>query len=883
MGKYGGLTEKEAKRLLHDNGLNEIKDVSKTSPLTILIRQVKKSFIFYFLVAAAIISFFVHKEVTGYAIIMVILLVVVTGFIQEYKAEKAISALKKLILAVSTVFRDGKEKEIPSTHIVVGDLLVLRSGERVPADCILLEGDEVKANEAVLTGESVDVTKLPQGTEGAQKEQSLLYMGSYITNGKCYAKVTHVGMSTKFGTIADLISTTEKKLPLQDKVNAISKIMVSVAIVVAIATGIVMLLESSVISPMVITNVLILIIAVCVSAFPEGFPVVLITTLALGASKMAKQNAIVNRMSIIETLGETTVICTDKTGTITVGEMTIKKIFANGHHYNVSGVGYSSEGEITYDNKPLNLKNHKELFLLMKTGVLCNDAKLEYEEDEKKFSILGNQTEGALLALGAKGHVLPEDFRAERRKEIPFSSEEKMMSVLCNEKSGNFVYAKGAPEILIDHCTHIYKEGKPHALNAVMKKDIVTQSEEYASEAFRTLALAYKPNKEEAHYSENDLVFLGVVALEDPPRENVKEAIALCEKAKIKVKMITGDNRQTAEAIGKQVGITGAMLLGKDIEAMSDQELKQAVQDTAIFARVKPEHKLRIVHALKAFDEIVTMTGDGVNDAPALKEAHIGVAMGKNGTDVSRSVADLTLKDDNFVTIVSAIREGRTIFDNIRKFVSYQLCANYAELEIIFFGALLAPIFGWQTPILLALQILFMNLVTDNMPAVTLGLNPSSDTIMSIPPRRKTHILNNHLFIVIGLMGALMAVLTLGVYYFVFNILGETNDVARTSALVTLILLEVFNAFSFRSFRKPALMRSPLVNKYLFVASVISVLATVAILYVPFANKVFETVPLSWELWIFTLVPSLYLLIIQDTIKSLTSEKVKAFIHSLSQ
>ena len=881
MRKITGLSEKEAEKLLKEFGPNEIKDISKTSPFTILLRQIKTNFIFYLLLAAAITSLFVGKDITAYAIFAVIIIVVTTGFIQEYRAEKAISALKKLILAVSIVIRESKEKEIPSTKLVVGDIIVLRSGERVPADCVMVDGEAVKANESILTGESIDVAKEAVNEGEEAKDKNILYMGSYVVSGKCYAKVTHVGMSTKFGTIAGLISTAEKKLPLQDKVNAISRFMVIVAITISIAVGMIMLLRVPEVTSPYLIEILILIIALSVSAFPESFPVVLITTLAVGASRMAKQQAIVNRMSIIETLGETTVICTDKTGTITIGEMTIKKVFASGVEYNVDGVGYTSEGNIEQSGKKVDLKHHADLALLLKSGVLCNDAKLEYGEDEKSFSIIGNQTEGALLALGAKGDILPEDFQVDRVKEVPFSSEKKMMSVLCREGTKSFVYAKGAPEILLEHCTHILDKGRKEKLTEAWKAELLAQQTSYAMNAYRTLGLAYKPNTSSEKYADSDLIFLGLVALEDPPRENAKEAIAMCERAKISVKMITGDNRQTAEAIGKQVNITGNVLTGAEIETMSDDELKAIVRDISIFARVKPEHKLRIVRALKSFDEIVTMTGDGVNDAPALKEAHIGVAMGKNGTDVSRSVADLTLKDDNFATIVSAIKEGRTIFANIRKFVTYQLCTNFAELTILFIGVLLAPILGWEAPILLALQILFLNLVTDNMPAITLGLNPSSDNIMSIPPRRNARILNKNHIVVIFITGLLMATLALIVYYIVFNILGQSVDLARTSALVTIILLEIVNAFTFRSFRKLILTRSPFVNKYLFIASLLSLSATLIVLYTP-VRYVLSLIPVPLTIWVFPLVAAVYLLIFHDTIKSIDHPKVKAFIKGLS-
>ncbi len=882
MSKIVGLSDIEALRRLREFGPNEITDISKTSPYKILFRQVRKNLILYLLLAAAIVSFFVGKDVTGYAIIGVIVLVIATGFIQEYRAEKAISALKNMILPLSMAVRGGKEKEIASGEIVTGDVLVLRSGERVPADCILIDGEDVEVSEAILTGESDDLPKIQVTSEEKYDEKNTLYMGSFVVRGKCYAKVIHTGMNTKFGKIAALISTVEKDLPLQDKVNSISKVMVGIALVTSVATGAIMLSRATEISTGYMTEILILVIALSVSAFPEGFPVVLTTTLAVGASRMAKQNAIVNRMSIIETLGETTVICTDKTGTLTVGEMTVRGILSGDEVYSVTGTGHKGEGGIYQNKKPIDVASNEALGLIIKTGILCNDSRIEKLRENHEYDVIGNQTEGALLILGAKSKLFTEDYKAERLNETPFSSERKMMSILVKEERGEYVYAKGAFEIILENCSEIFENGKAIKLTRERREQLIEINKHLAAKAFRTLSMAFKKNSGDKNYTEDNLIFLGIVALEDPPREEVKEAIETCRKAQIKVKMITGDNSETAVAIGKQVGITGNVLMGKEMNDMSDEELRTAVMETAIFARVDPEHKLRIVRALKEQGEIVTMTGDGVNDAPALKEAHIGVAMGKNGTDVSRSVSDLTLKDDNFATIVNAIREGRTIFNNIRKFVTYQLCDNFAELTIIFVGVLLSPVLGWEAPILLALQILFLNLVTDNIPAMTLGLNPTSKDIMNYPPRRKSSILSKTHLGVIIVLGSLIATATLIIYYVVFNVLGQSVEVARTAALVTIILLEIVNVYTFRSFRKNVLTRSPFVNKYLVMATILSISATLIILYTPVRN-VFSTAPLDPRIWILPITASFIILCLQDLVKSVPFKITKSFINSLSE
>ena len=866
-----GLSQKEADKKLKEYGPNEIKELIHTSPLQILLRQLKKNFITYLLFVAAILCFFVGKSITGYAIFGVIIVVTLAGFFQEYKAEKAIKALKQMILSISIVIRDGKETEIPSHEIVPGDIVILRTGEKISADCLILEEKELRVNESVLTGESQEIKKLVAKNEKDYKKENLIFMGTHVVNGKCIAKVLHTGMNTEFGKIAGMVSKAEKELPLQKKVNNIAKHLVFIAVTVSILTGGIMLIRSVPFSYDLFIDVLIVVIALSVSAFPEGFPLVLISTLASGAYRMAKKDAIVNRMSIIETLGETTVICTDKTGTITMGEMTIKEIFADDKLFDITGGGYEAEGDCLYNSKKIDMQKNTTLKLLLKTAILCNDAKIERKGTDKEYSIRGTPTEASLLIMSAKAGIFREDMQFIRKEEIPFSSERKIMSVLCKENQKNYIYSKGAPEILVDKCRFMQKGDKIIKLNKKEKEKVLDFYKKFTLRKFRVLALAYKETPSlKRNYSENDLVFLGLVAIEDPPREEVKEAIKTCNDAGISIKMITGDNKETAIEIAREIGLKKkGILTGEEIDKLTEDELSKNVNKVTIFARVRPEHKLRIVKALKQNGEIVTMTGDGVNDAPALKEAHIGVAMGKNGTDVTREVADLTLKDDNFATIVSAVREGRTIFNNIQKFITYQLSCNYAELFIIFFGILI----GLPLP-LLALQILFMNLVTDNLPAISLGFNPSSPDIMRTKPRRESSILNRNLTILLVIAGTIMGILTLGVFYFTLNVLKQDIMIARTTALVTLIFFEIANAFNFRSFRKGVLNRSPFVNKYLIYASIISIIATLAIVYTPL-NKIFETAPISLFNFLIAFLISLSVVIVFDLLKSIKGNLVK--------
>lgn len=867
-----GLTQLEAETRLKQYGPNEIKEVNKNSPLQLLLRQVKKNFVVYLLVIVSIISFLIGKNITGYVIISVILLVVGLGFIQEFKAEKAIGALKKMIMPISILFRDGQEKEVPSEQIVPGDVIVLRNGEKIPADCVVIDESALRVNESILTGEAQEVKKIvPQGQE--YNDDNLLFMGTYIVNGRCYAQALHTGMNTRFGKIAGMISTAEKELPLQIKVNKISRYMVFVALGVSTLTGLIMFSRVDTLSTEVVVNILILVIAVAVSAFPESFPLVLVTALATGASRMAKHNAIVNRMSIIETLGETTVICTDKTGTITKGQMTVNKLYADNMMFEVTGSGYVGHGEFTYQDQGIMIRDNPVCQQLFRTALLCNDTKIARTGNDMEFKVSGSPTEAALLILGAKAALYKEDLIVTRVEEMPFDSQRKMMSVLGKEHDSQYVFVKGAPEIVLAKCSQIATGNGEYQLSDGDRERVIAVNKDLNSQALRTIALAYKhAAADTTEYDEDNLIFLGIVGMMDPPHDEVAGAIAMAKTAGIQVKMITGDNRDTAVSIGQQIGLVGDILEGKDMDALSDAELAPVVNNTAIFARVRPEHKLRIVRALKQNGEVVTMTGDGVNDAPALREAHIGVAMGLNGTDVSRSVADLTLKDDNFVTIIHAIQEGRTIFNNIRKFVTYQLSCNVAELSIIFFGVLLAPWLDWPIPLLLALQILFMNMVTSDLPAITLGVNPSSKDIMNEKPRRNAQILTKELIALLVFTGSLMATITLGVFYLMHNVYGVETETSRTVALIILIMLEIACAFNFRSFRHKVINRYIFANKYLVYASIVSIAATLAIIYTAL-HTVFETVAVDGMGWMVALLCSFTIVFIFDTLKDISVKK----------
>jgi Ca2+-transporting ATPase len=861
---FVGLSQDEAAKRLKEYGPNEIKELLHTSVIQILLRQIVKNFIVYLLFGAMILSFVINDAATGYVIAVILTIIVFVGFIQEYHAEKAIKALRKLIVTLSVVIRDGTESEVQQNEIVPGDIVRLRTGDRVPADCIVLEESDIKVDESILTGEMKEKEKIPVKNKEEYDEKNILFMGTFVVNGRCIAQVIHTGMNTEFGKIAGMISAVKKESTLQKKVNHIAKYMVIVAIAVSLFTGVIILARGNSLSEDTIIQTLIVIIALSVSAFPEGLPVVLVITLASGAYGMSRKNAIVNKMSILETLGETSVICSDKTGTITTGIMTVKKILVDDKIVDVGGVGNDAHGEFVSEGMVVDTSLVSALGKLLKTAVICNDANIKLGKKGDQYTTIGSVTESALLVAAAKANIFKEGFESERLEELPFTSERKTMSVISEEPEGYYVYAKGAPEILLSKCSSFNHKNKTTYLGEKEREEILESNRKLTSIGFRTLALAFKKIDDvDKNQLERELTFLGIVGIEDPPREEVREAIEMCKNAGIRVMMVTGDDPNTAMAVAKQVGLSGRMIDGRELDKITDDEFAKRVGDATIFARVTPTHKLRIVKAFKAGNDVVAMTGDGVNDAPALKEANVGIAMGRRGTDVSREVSDIILKDDNFFTIVSAVREGRKIFSNIRKFVTYQLSCNFAELAIICTGIIIGlPL------ILTALQILFMNLVTDDLPAMTLGLSPSYENIMASEPRKNPPILDKHVLMLMFVSGFVMAGGTIGVFYVVLHVFGQSLSIARTTALLTLVMLEIANAFNFRSFRIGVHEVSLFSNRYLVYASVTSIVITAVMIYGP-VGSAFGVSAIGLRLWIVPIMVSLSVVIVFDTIKIL--------------
>jgi len=869
---HNWLSTTQAKELLQTHGYNVLKETKKRSLWKILRWQIKWNFMIYFMVFAAILSFAVAKTTTAYAILWVIFAIVLVWFFQEFKAENAVNALKNMLESFSTVIRDGKEKQISSKELVPGDIVLLETWEKIPADCLVLEAKDLMLNEAILTWESKEISKVSvDNSKLDNNADSLVFMWTYIVNGRVVVQVIKTWMHTEFGKIASMISAAEKELPLQKKVNRLVKFMATIAVVVSVLAGIIIFLNLEAWTTEHIVEILLISIALMISAFPEWLPVVLISTLAWWAYKMAKKKAIVNRMSIIETLWETTVICSDKTWTITKWEMTVKEIITFENDFEVTGIWYETKWDFILDNQKIQISNYPVLNQLLESSILCNNAHILNQETGRKFK--WTPTEIALMVIWHKASLVEDIVHFQRLEELPFNSDRKMMSVLVEKEWKKIVYSKWAPEMFLPHCTHIQTKDE---IKKIWKEELQTinnKIDKLTKKKYRVLCIGYKIlEKNNIGELEEKIILLWCVWLQDSPREWVLWAVQSCYDAGIKVKMITWDNKETAVAIANDVWIFGRAVTGDELDDMTDEELKSIIQDIWVFARVKPEHKIRIVKILKEQWEIVTMTWDGVNDAPALKEAHIWVAMWINWTDVSREAADLILEDDNFVTIVAAVEEWRTIFKNIQKFVVYQLSVNIAELFSIFISVLI-----WLPVPLIAIQILFMNLVTDNLPALTLWFTKGSGYIMKLKARKNSNILNTKKKLLLVWVWIFMALVSLWVYTIALKKLNRSLEAAQTLFLLTLIMFEISNAFNFRSlyasFFKTKLSR----NIPLIYASIISLWATAAIIYIPFLQKVFETHPLSWQTWVVTFLISLSIIVVVDIIKYINKNSFKGY------
>lgn len=847
-----GLTTHQAEQRLHKYGFNELETKEGIHPLKIFIQQFASPLI-WILLGALAVSIFLGEKVDAIFIGIILIINAILGFKQEYNAEKSIEALQKMASLKAKVIRDQHIIKIESRNVVPGDILILEEGDKVPADARFFEVHSLDTQEAPLTGESLPVKKdtkvLAEKTPLAD-QINMAFAGTIITKGRGQAIVTNTGMTTQVGKIAKLIhKSTQKETPLQKKLKNLGKYLSIIVLVVAVLVFVIGIIFGKPIVDQFLTA-----IALAVAAIPEGLPAVITISLALGVKKMIKKNALIRKLPSVETLGSVNVICTDKTGTLTHNEMTVTKIFAHNTVIDITGSGYEPTGEFFVDKKKIKTKS---IDLLLKIGLNCNNSKINKKKN--KFEIIGDPTEGCLLVSAQKAGVKDNDPRI---NEIPFSSERKMMTTI--HKSG-YSYTKGAPEIILDKCNRIYINGQIKRLDKAQKQQILSQNKKFADQALRVLAFSFNNNTK--NY-EKDMVFVGLQAMIDPPRQEVKDAIKKCHKAGIKVIMITGDQINTAKAIAKELGITGEALTGQDLDKTN---VNTAIKKVGIFARVNPEHKLKIVEALKKKGYVVAMTGDGVNDAPALKKADIGISMGITGTDVAKEASDMILTDDNFTSIVNAVEEGRGIFDNIRKFVSYLLSSNLGEIIVI----LLASILLLPNPVT-AIQILWINLITDGLPAVALSKDPHSPGIMEQKPRpHKENIVSKKIRNDIFIMGILIGIVTLILFYLY---LGSGIMKAQTIAFTALVSFEIVRLQIIRSNYN----LNPFSNKYLIYAVTGSLGLHLMTIYVPFFNNIFKTVPLDLIDWGIIALGGLILMVanwIAMFIKNLRLEKKKKIIN----
>lgn len=837
-----GLRSEDARKRLEKYGPNELIEGEKISPLKIFLSQFKNALILI-LLGAALAAAAIGEVIDAIVIFIIVGFASILGFVQEYRAERAIESLKKMAAPKAVVIRDGKETEIESKDLVPGDIIVLRMGSKVPADARIIEEANMKVEEAALTGESVAVEKSPVKISARSPPLgdrfNMLYMGTTVVYGRGTAAVTGTGMKTEFGKIAGMLQEIEeKKTPFQKKLDRLGKILLAVSILAVLLLFVFGILVRGE-DPL---EMFIWAVALAVAVVPEALPAVVVISLALGVRRMVKRHALIRKLPAVETLGSTTVICSDKTGTLTQDKMTVRKICLSGRTYEVSGVGYKPEGEFSIDGERVEPDEHMRLLFTM--SVLCNDSSLVREEG---WQVKGDATEGALIVLAAKGGITKEKANADnpRISEIPFTSERKRMTTVHRTPGGVMAYSKGALEVILNSCTHIYRDGKEELLGEEEKKEILESSKDFARDALRILGFSYKSVTEEENV-ERDMVFVGCVGMIDPPREEVKDAIKRCEEAGIKVVMITGDHKITAMAVAKELGMLkkGVALEGSELEAMSEDEFDRVVEDVEVYARVSPEHKLRIVRAFKKKGHIIAMTGDGINDAPALKSADIGIAMGITGTDVTKEAADMILTDDNFASIVDAVEEGRGIFGNVKKYLMYLLSSNLGEILLMAVGVMI----GLPLP-LVAIQILWVNLATDGLPAIALSVDPTETGTMKRKPRNpKEGVFTRPVIALMIIGGVWSAFLNLYMFWWALGAgIGLTE--ARSMVFVTLILIQFFKAFNYRSDRRSISELGFFANRWLLIAIFWETILVLLIVYLPFLQGPFSThtlTPLDW-------------------------------------
>ncbi|MCE2983397.1 MAG: cation-translocating P-type ATPase [Parachlamydia sp.] len=850
---HQGLSTSEAGNRLKEFGLNQLPEPLRVSALHLFFAQFS-NFIVWILIFAAAIAGVLREWIDALAIITIVILNALLGFFQEYKAEKSLAALRKMVTRSSKVFRDGKLQMLPSKKIVPGDLVLIEAGDHIPADGRLIKSFGLFAQEAALTGESLPIHKSSGALEGQNltvgDKKNMGFLGTVAVSGKGYMIVTETGTETELGKIASLLQQgSEEQTPLQKRLHELGIRLAWISLgVVSLVFAFGFLKGTPLVENFLIS------ISLAVAAIPEGLPTIVTIALSIGVHKMAKRNALVRRLPSVETLGCTTVICTDKTGTLTENEMTVRSIWINNTYIDVTGIGYSPKGNFEINHLATSPSNIPGLLMALKIGILCNSAELHQTEDDfKNWNITGDPTEGALLALAGKANLFKQPLEAENPLifEIPFDSEKKRMSMARTTSEGPILFIKGAADIILARTESILLNGQIEPLTIEHKKNIVDANAYLASQALRVLALSYRPVPQNAKIDlslEDKMIFVGLVAMMDPPRPEVKKAVEICQKAGIATVMITGDHKETAIAVGKELDLLKSdsiILTGAELEKMDDNDLKNCLRNVAIYARVSATDKLRIVRAWKSLGEVVAMTGDGVNDAPALKEANIGIAMGITGTDVTKEASDMVITDDNFASIVNAVEEGRGIYDNITKFVCYLASSNIAEIMVVFMGMLVgfSDIAGNPFVPLSAVQILWINLASDGLPAIALAVDPINPMAMKRFPRKPADpIISRQKALHLFLISFIIAIGTLAACYSGMN---KSGELAQTMSFTTLVVLELVAVQVIRSQYNISIFSNPLI----FAAVALSFLMQLCIVYTPFLQRVFKTVPLSASDW----------------------------------
>ena len=861
-----GLDSKEVARRQEEYGLNEMRPRRRKSRKQIFFGQFQ-DFMVLILLGAALLSSFLGEYIDAGTIMLIVLLNAVLGFVQEYRAEASLEALRKLAVPQATVLRNGMVQQVPARFLVPGDILVLETGQRVAADARLIKSHFLEVEEAALTGESLPTRKnatfLTPSNSALGDRSNMIFSGTTVRRGRGKAIVCATGMRTEVGQIADLLNEIEpEKTPLAKRLEHLGRRLVWACLGICFVVVVTGVWRGEPLLLMCLAG-----ISLAVAAIPEGLPAIVTVALALGVQRMIRRNAIVRKLAAVETLGCVTVICSDKTGTLTQNVMTVQKIFTEEGEFSVTGQGYDIRGEFQTGGENIAPQKNAGLRLCLEIGVLCNNSEVVHHKvtihglwrkEPKDFQVEGDPTEGALVAVGAKAGIWRSDLekKAERVSEIPFEPQRRRMSVLYKQtgKKEQFLYVKGAPDTVIPLCDRFYQNGRECLLTPTERSRIEAQYEAMTNQALRVLALAYRlvsadvcaENVDEA--LEQELVFVGLVGMIDPPRESVKESLNLCQQAGIRTVMITGDHPNTAVAIARELALLkkdhGTVIIGTELDRLSDKELAHRVNDVVVFARVSPGHKLRIVRALKSRGHIVAMTGDGVNDAPAIKEADIGISMGISGSDVAKEAAAMILTDDHFSTIVAAVAEGRGIYDNIRKFIRYLLACNTGEVLTMFLAACLA------LPLpLLPVQILWVNLVTDGLPALALGVDRKDPAIMLRPPRfPRESLFSRGLSRKIIARGLQIGCSTIAVFFFTYTVQNDLA-LARTMALTTLVFCQLFHVFDCRSEFFSILDIGFFSNWQLLLAVTGSVSMHLAVLYLPVLSSLFSLVPLHLGDW----------------------------------